>query len=300
MRLRGTYTALITPFAGEEVDYEGFRVNIRHQIKEGVDGILPLGTTGETPTLTEAEQERLITIAVEEASDDIEVLVGVGSNSTAHTVENARRAQRLGANMVLVVTPYYNKPTPEGIYQHFKAVHDAISIPIVVYNIQSRTGKNIETPLLARLAQLPRIIGVKEASGNVDQMGDVIDTIKGADPTFSVMSGDDGLTWPLLALGGDGVISVVSNLVPGKVSEMVTAGLAGQMEEARRMHYALLPLFKVAFIETNPIPIKAAMGMCGMAAGGYRLPLVPMQPENATKLKAVLEQMQILPLKVTR
>ncbi|MBN2423027.1 4-hydroxy-tetrahydrodipicolinate synthase [Candidatus Woesearchaeota archaeon] len=294
MEIKGTYTALITPFKNGELDLEGLRQNIRHQIKEGISGILPLGTTGETPTLSRKEQDEIIKASVEEAHGKVPVMVGTGSNCTHHTIENTKRAKELGADIVLVVTPYYNKPTQEGIFRHFKAVVNAVDIPLVVYNIQGRTGKNIETSTLIRIAQLRNIIGVKEASGNINQMGDVIQQISSKHKSFNVMSGDDSLTLPLIALGGKGVVSVVSNLLPGKVSAMVNAGLEGDFERARELHYELLPLFKGAFIETNPIPIKEAMNMCGMAAGDYRMPMCEMLPENKEKLKKILEEMGLL------
>ncbi|MBI5388776.1 4-hydroxy-tetrahydrodipicolinate synthase [Candidatus Woesearchaeota archaeon] len=297
MEFSGTYTALVTPFLSSgDVDYEGLRNNIRFQIAEGITGIVPLGTTGETPTLSEYEQEEIIKIAVGEGKGKVKVMVGTGSNSTHHTIENTKRAKKLGADMALIVTPYYNKPTQEGIFQHFKAVTEAVDIPVVVYNIQGRTGINIETATLKRIASLKNIIGVKEASGNINQMGDVIAEIQDkSQGKFSVLSGDDGITVPMMALGGRGVVSVVSNLLPGKVVRMVNAALSGNVAEAKKLHYEMLPLFKGAFIETNPIPVKAAMDMCGMPAGTCRLPLCAMQPENREKLKKILGQMGVLP-----
>ncbi len=294
MELKGTYTALVTPFKDGEVDYEGLKENIRYQIKEGITGILVLGTTGETPTLTDKEKEEIIRVAVAEAKGKVKVMVGTGTNSTEHSIENTRLAKKLGADCVLIVTPYYNKPTNEGIFRHFKAVNDAVDIPIVVYNIQGRTGRNIETPVLQRISELKNVIGVKEASGSIDQMGEVVNQIAMKNPRFSVMSGDDSMTLPLIAVGGKGVISVVSNLVPGRLVEMVNAGLEGDFEKARALHHELLPFFKGAFIETNPIPIKEAMNLCGMAAGGYRLPMCEMMSQNKEKLKSILAGMGLL------
>tara|TARA_Y100000310_G_C20621448_1_gene783536 strand:- start:324 stop:1202 length:879 start_codon:yes stop_codon:yes gene_type:complete len=284
MKIEGVYTAMITPFTAEkEVDYEGFRKNVQTQISGGISGILPLGTTGETPTLSREEQNKIISIAVEEGKGKVTIMIGTGANSTKKTIENTNKAHELGAEVALVVTPYYNKPTQEGIYQHFKAVVEATTIPILVYNIQGRTGKNIETSTLKRIADLPRIVGVKEASGNVDQMMNVINQI--GSETFSVMSGDDGLTMPLLALGGRGVVSVVSNLVPEQVVAMVKAGLQNDFVTARKLHYELLPLFTNAFIETNPSPIKFMMGLKGMPSGPVRLPLVGMSENNQQFIK---------------
>ncbi len=294
MKIRGTFTALITPFKNNKVDYDGFKENIRFQIENGINGILPLGTTGETPTLEEDEQRKIIRIAVKETDKKIPVMVGTGSNSTKHTIENTKQAKQEGADIALIVTPYYNKPTQEGIFLHFKKVTESVNIPVIVYNIKGRTGTNIETPTLRRIAALPHIIGVKEASGDIMQMGDVINQIKKEFPQFSVMSGDDKITLPLLALGGDGVISVISNLIPAQISQMVEAGLAGDFNKARKMHYELLPLMTGAFVETNPIPIKAAMQMCGKPAGDVRLPLCELKPENREKVKKILQDMGLL------
>ena len=272
MTISGVYTALVTPFTKDDIDFEGMRKNIRFQIDQGVSGILPLGTTGESPTITHEEKDNIIKLAVEEARGKVQVMVGTGSNATNATIRYTETARELGADIVLIVTPYYNKPTQEGIFQHFKAVNDAVDIPIIVYNIQGRTGINISTETMRRLSELSNVVGVKEASGNIIQIGDVIGTIVNTGTKFSVLSGDDGLTLPLLSLGGHGVISVVSNLLPARVVAMVQAALNNDFKTAAKIHFELLPLFKGAFIETNPIPIKAAMNICGMAAGGCRLP----------------------------
>jgi 4-hydroxy-tetrahydrodipicolinate synthase len=287
---RGVTTALITPFLADgEVDYEGMRRNIRFQIEHGVRGLLPLGTTGETPTLTHQEQEKIVRLVVEEAkaaTQDTPVMVGVGTNSTRKTIENAQNAQAWGADALLVVTPYYNKPTQAGIVAHFSAVNDAVDLPIVVYNIKGRTGTNIATPTLKRIAELTNVIAVKEASGDIGQMMDVLTEV----PEIAVYAGDDAMTFPLICLGGQGVVSVVSNLLPGLVVEMVEQALAGKVERARALHFTLLPMFKAAFIESNPGPIKYAMGKKGLAAGPLRLPLIEMLPENRAIVDAVLEK----------
>jgi 4-hydroxy-tetrahydrodipicolinate synthase len=289
--LRGVTTALITPFLSDHgVDYEGLRQNVRFQIENGVQGLLPLGTTGETPTLTESEKEDIVKTVIEEvrASDKpVRVMQGVGSNSTQKTIENARRAENWGVDAMLVVTPYYNKPTQKGILAHFAAVNDAVNVPIVVYNIKGRTGTNIETSTLQRIAGLKNVVAVKEASGDINQMMDVLDQI----PELAVYSGDDGMTFPLICLGGQGVISVVSNLCPDKVVAMTHHALDGHTEAARKTHFELLPFFKAAFIETNPGPIKYAMYRKGLAAGPLRLPLVEMSAENKAKMDEVLERM---------
>jgi len=287
---RGVTTAMITPFLADgEVDYEGLRRNVRFQIEHGVRGLLPLGTTGETPTLSHPEQEKIVRLVVEEAKaagKDTPVMVGVGTNSTRNTIENAQNARAWGADALLVVTPYYNKPTQAGIVAHFSAVNDAVDLPIVVYNIKGRTGTNIATPTLKRIAELTNVIAVKEASGDISQMMDVLTEV----PKIAVYAGDDGMTFPLICLGGQGVISVVSNLLPGLVVDMVDQTLAGNIEQARELHFTLLPMFKAAFVESNPGPIKYAMGKKGLAAGPLRLPLVELLPANKAIVDAVLEK----------
>ncbi|MDR2658513.1 MAG: 4-hydroxy-tetrahydrodipicolinate synthase [Spirochaetaceae bacterium] len=278
---KGAFTALITPMKENyEVDFDGFRRLIRFQLENGIDGLVPIGTTGETPALEENEEERLLKIVIEETAGSVPVIAGTGSNSTKHAILYTKRAKDLGADAALVVTPYYNKPNDDGLIRHFEEVA-GVGLPIIIYNIASRTGRNIPTPLMEKLARIPNIVGVKEASGDINQMGDVISSIKMAGPAspaspdggFTVLSGDDALTLPLLSLGGDGVISVVSNLLPGKVAALVKAGLAGDFEKARSIHYELLPFVKAAFIETNPVPIKRALEFAGLPAGPTRLPL---------------------------
>lgn len=279
-KLRGAFTALITPMNGDgSVDYDGFRTLVRFQLESGISGLVPLGTTGETPTLDETEEDLLIDITMEEVKGKVPVIVGAGSNNTRDAVKYVKRAKQKGADYALVVTPYYNKPNDEGIYRHFAACAE-VGIPIIVYNIAGRTGKNISTPLLARIAELPNIAGVKEASGELSQMMDVIATIAAKKPGFTVLSGDDALTVALAAVGGDGVISVLSNIVPARITAMANAAISGDFETARKMHYELLPAFKAAFVETNPVPIKAAMAMKGLPAGTVRLPLCELGKEN--------------------
>jgi 4-hydroxy-tetrahydrodipicolinate synthase len=285
---RGVTTAMITPFLPDgSVDFDGLRNNIQHQLKNGISGLLPLGTTGETPTLSEEEKQQVVQAVVEETENfdaNIPVLVGVGTNSTSKTISNAKQAEKWGADALLVVTPYYNKPTQEGILAHFNAVCEAVDLPIVVYNIKGRTGTNIQTDTLKRIAEHEGIIAVKEASGDIHQMMDVLENI----PDIAVYSGDDGMTFPLTCLGGQGVISVVSNLLPGMVVEMVAEGLAGNMSQARKLHFALLPIFKAAFIETNPAPIKYAMSQMGLAGGPLRLPLVEIKDSSKEIIDSVI------------
>jgi len=297
-QFRGAFTALVTPMKETgEVDYEGFRKLIAFQITEGIDGIVPLGTTGETPTLDEDEEDILIEIAVKEAKGKVPVIVGAGSNDTKHMVIYVERAKRMGADAALVVTPYYNKPNDDGLLRHFEDAAK-VGIPIIVYNIASRTGRNIPTPLMEKISRIPGIVGVKEASGDLNQMGDVIREIaqprKAEGGYFSVLSGDDGFTLPLAALGGDGIISVISNLLPAKVKALASASLDGRFDEARRLHYELLPFVKAAFVETNPIPIKQAMNWAGLPAGPARLPLGRLSAASEAVLKKAMVDMGIL------
>ena len=298
----GLYSVLVTPFLQDEsLDEEGFRQNLRFQIEGGVDGIVILGTTGEAPTLTPQEKERLIRIAREEIKPPMPLIVGTGNYSTARTIAETVAAQDLGADIALVVTPYYNRPTQEGLFRHFEALCKAVKIPIIPYNIQGRTGQNLHTDTLKRLMTLPQIIGVKEASGNIVQMMEVLEQVLKQRPDFLVFSGDDNLTLPLISLGGHGILSVVSNLVPAAVAELVHAALSGDIAKARALHFQLLPLFRAAFIETNPIPIKAMMNHTGMPAGPCRLPLCDLMPENARRLHDLMEEMQdLLLIKVAR
>lgn len=289
MEFKGLYTAIITPFGPQgNLDEEGLRENLTFQLEGKVDGIVVLGTTGETPTLTHEEQERVIDIALEEVKGKALLMVGTGSYSTKQTIAMTRFAQEKKADAALIVTPYYNKPTQEGIFKHFSAICEAVSLPICLYNIQGRTAQNIQTETLERLISLPSIKGVKEASGNIIQMTEVLEKIKQQRPDFSVLSGDDILTFPLMALGGDGVISVVSNLIPHPMHQFIQAALEEKWTLAREWHYQLLPLFRAIFLETNPIPIKKAMELWGMAAGSCRLPLCDLSNGNAEKLQQVL------------
>ncbi len=296
LKLKGTFTAMITPMKKNgAVDYEGFRKHIKNQLKAGIDGLVPLCTTSETPTLDEDEEDKMISIIMEERAafkkatgKNIPIIIGTGSNNTRDAVRYTQRAKEAGADAALVVTPYYNKPSQEGIYRHFAAV-SKVGLPILVYNIQGRTGTNIATDTLARIADLPNIIGVKEASGNINQMADVLAKVKAKHPNFAVLSGDDGLTLPLLSLGGDGVVSVVSNLAPKEVKAMVDAGLKGKFDEARKMHFRLLPIFKAAFVDGNPTSIKYAMNLKGLPAGGVRAPLVEVNANAKKVIKAALQ-----------
>jgi 4-hydroxy-tetrahydrodipicolinate synthase len=289
MNLRGVFTAMITPFSGDRLDEEGLVQNIHLQLRAGVEGLVFLGSTGEAATLTERERARVIEIGVREARGRALVLIGTGSNATMRAIENTQRAKEQGADGALVVAPYYNRPTQEGIYRHFKAVATQVDLPLVIYNVPSRTGVNIETLTLLRLADLPNIAGVKEASGNLMQAADLLSHR----PSFPVSSGDDAFALPMIALGGVGVISVISNLLPEQMVALVRYALERQFEKSRAIHEALFPLIRLLFIESNPIPIKEAMALCGMASGGCRLPLCEMRRGNRKELEGRLVEMQL-------
>ncbi len=293
MKIEGVYTALVTPLSedGSRVDEKALRRLVDFQIEGGVSGLVPVGTTGESPTLDGEECQEVIRIVVEQARGRVPVIGGAGSNSTAEAIHYASDARKVGANATLQVGPYYNKPTNEGFLRHFRAIADAVDLPLVVYNIPGRTGKNIDNPTMLELARHRNIVAVKEASGDIAQM---MDLIARKPAGFSVVSGDDNLTFPLMALGGTGVISVASNIVPDRMSAMVRAALSGDWPAARRMHYELLPLFKAIFIETNPIPIKAALAMKGMISESYRLPMCPLAPKSRESLAAALRELKIL------
>lgn len=284
--LYGCITAMITPFdKSSGVDYDGLKENVDFQVANGASGLTPLGTTGEAPTVSDNERMKILKTVVDQANGRALVIAGTGTNSTQHVIDYTKEAEDLGADAALIVAPYYNRPSQEGIYRHFEAVSRATNLPIIVYNIVGRTAVNIETPTLLRLSRITNIVAVKEASGNIGQMADVLHQVP---PTFTVLSGDDGITLPLMALGGKGVVSVVSNLLPRRVSDMVAAMRAGDVTKARALHNELMPIFKGAFIETNPVPIKTAMALAGMPAGGVRLPLWEMAVEKREELKKVL------------
>ena len=297
-QFRGVFTALVTPMTESgEVDYDGFRRLIEFQLAQGIDGIVPLGTTGESPTLDEDEEEKLIEIAMKTTDGKVPVIVGSGSNDTKHMVTYVERAKKHGADAALVVTPYYNKPNDDGLLRHFEAAAK-IGIPIIIYNIASRTGRNIPTPLMEKIARIDGIAGVKESSGDINQMGDVIREIaiphRAKGKNFWVLSGDDTLTLPLISMGGDGIISVVSNLLPAKVKALTQAALEGKYEKARAIHYELIPFIKAAFVETNPIPIKQALSWAGLPSGPARLPLGKLSPASEEILKKPLIDLGIL------
>lgn len=284
----GCGTALVTPFQRDlSLDEDALRRLVRRQIDAGIDFLVPCGTTGESPTLTRAEHLRVVEITLDEAGGKVPVLGGAGGYNTAEVIELAKELEFLGVQGILSVTPYYNKPTQEGLFQHYSAIAAAISIPIVVYSVQGRTGVNVEPATLERLSKVPNIAGVKEASGNIAQIGQVIHRVPAG---FTVLSGDDAITLPLIALGGKGLISVAANEIPTGMTSLVHAALDGDFTRARELQRRYLPLMDVNFVESNPIPVKAAMAAMGLLEPVYRLPLVPPGPQNLAKIEQVLEQ----------
>jgi 4-hydroxy-tetrahydrodipicolinate synthase len=288
----GCGTALVTPFRRDgSVDREALSRFIRFQVEGGVDFVVPCGTTGETPTLSHEEYVGVVRQVVKEVDGRVPVVAGAGGYNTQQVIELAREMRDLGADAILSVTPYYNRPTQEGLYQHFRAVAESIDLPVFLYNVPSRTGSNLEPATVVRLAALPNVIGIKEASANIEQQMELLRTMP---PGFRVLAGDDAWTYPLMALGGVGVISVASNEIPDRVSKLTRLMLDGHYEEARKLHFELLPLFKANFYETNPGPVKAALAMMGMIEEVYRLPIVPMRPENRARLEQVLKAQGLL------
>jgi 4-hydroxy-tetrahydrodipicolinate synthase len=283
---QGSLVAMVTPFRDGKVDEATLRELVEFHVTNGTDGLVPCGTTGESPTLSHAEHKRVIDIVIEAAAGRIPVVAGTGSNSTAEAIDMTVHAARAGADAALLVSPYYNKPTQEGLYRHFRAIAEAApDLPLIPYNIQGRTAINVETETMARLAQIPNIVGVKEASGSLDQMTSVI---LACGPDFTVLSGDDSLTLPLMAVGGRGVISVVANFLPREVADMTHAALEGDWKRARDLHWKLFPICRGVFIETNPIPVKEAMAMLGLIRAEWRLPMCPMSDANREKLRKIL------------
>jgi 4-hydroxy-tetrahydrodipicolinate synthase len=290
----GCGTALVTPFAADgSLDGAGVTRLARRQIDGGIHFLVPCGTTGESPTLTDDERVRVVELVVAEAKGRVPVLAGAGGYNTHEVIEAGLRMRAAGADGLLSVTPYYNKPTPEGLYQHYSAIAAAVELPIIVYNVPGRTGCNVDPATLARLATIPHVIGVKEASGNMTQMCEVCAAVPS---DFVVLSGDDALTLPLMAVGGRGIISVASNIIPAEMSRLVDAADRGDYGAARALHRQLLPLMQVNFVESNPIPVKAAMAMLGLLEERYRLPMVPPRQASRDRIAAVLQAAGVLPI----
>jgi 4-hydroxy-tetrahydrodipicolinate synthase len=283
----GTFTALVTPFRNGEVDVEALEGMVEFQIQHGVSGLVPCGTTGETPAMSEAEDRVVVGTVVRIANGRVPIIAGTGSNSTDMAIKYTKMAREVGADGSLQVAPYYNKPTQEGLYRHFAAIAESTKLPLVLYNIPGRTGVTISAETMARLAEIPNIVGVKDSTLSMNMISDVI---RLCGEEFDVLSGDDPMTLPLVALGGRGVISVASNVAPGAVSDMVRAVLEGDWERGRELHYELLPLFRALFVETNPIPVKTAASLLGLCSDEMRLPLVPMEGENLRALQETLDR----------
>ena len=292
MAYQGVYTALVTPFDEKgAVDADALKRLVEDQIAGGVAGLVPMGTTGESPTLSHEEHIDVVAQVVKWTAGRVPVIAGTGSNSTDEALHLSQKARDVGASATLQVVPYYNKPNQEGLYRHFMALADQVNLPLIVYNVAGRTSKNLETDTLIRLAAHPNVVGVKEASGD---LGQIMDVLARRPKGFSVLSGDDNLLFPVLALGGDGVISVASHLVPRDLADLTASALAGKWDQARELHYRLLPLFKALFIDTNPIPVKTALALQGRMRESFRLPLWPMEEAKRQALIAVLKAQKLL------
>src|SRR6266852_1284847 len=289
----GTGTALVTPFRSDgSLDEATLQALVKRQVDADIDFLVPCGTTGESPTLTHEEHLRVVQISVELAKGKVPVLAGAGGYNTAEVVALARELAALGADGILSVTPYYNKPTQEGLFQHYRAIAEAVAVPIILYSVQGRTGVNIEPSTVKRLAGVENIVGIKEASGNVSQMAAILNAVP---DEFIVLSGDDAITLPVISLGGRGVISVVSNEIPVEMSQLTRLALQGDFPGARAIHRRYHPLMEINFVESNPIPVKAAMTEMGLLEPVWRLPLVPPKAENRARIRAVLESLELVP-----
>ena len=288
---KGSIVAIVTPFKDGELDEEAYRELIEFQIEKGTSAIVPTGTTGESATLSMEEHARVLDVAVKAVNKRVPVIAGTGGNNTNEAIELTAHAKRVGADATLQVTPYYNKPTQEGLYQHFKAVAKAAPLPQVLYNVPGRTSVNLLPATVARLAELPEVVAIKEASGNLVQMAEIVNLVG---DKIDLLSGDDNLTLPVLALGGTGVISVVANIIPRDTADMVSAWERGDYGRSKELFYRLLPLCQAMFYETNPIPVKTALALMGKMKGEFRLPLVPISPENEERLRKALTDYGLL------
>lgn len=291
-QFHGAFTALVTPFKDGKIDEEAFRKHIEWQIEQGINGLVPCGTTGESATLTHEEHEDVIRICVEQAKKRVPVIAGAGSNNTREAIRLTRFAKEIGADAALLITPYYNKPTQEGLYQHFKAIAAEASMPIIMYNVPGRTGCNMLPATVARIAHdVPDVVGIKEATANLIQISDVVEQCPAG---FQVLSGDDFTVLPILAVGGCGVISVTSNVAPAMMSQLCKAFRSGDIQEAQRLHFALAPLSRAMFLETNPLAVKTSLALMGFQQLEFRLPLTPLQPTNLERLTQVLQENGLL------
>jgi 4-hydroxy-tetrahydrodipicolinate synthase len=287
----GALSAIITPFRDGEVDERALRDHIEWQIQSGIDGIVPCGSTGESATLTHNEHDRVIKITIEQARRRVPVVAGTGSNSTAEAIRLTAAAREMGADGALLLSPYYNKPTQEGIFRHYKMIASAVDLPLLVYNIPGRTASNITPETFERMCEIRNIVGVKEASGSMDQISDIR---RLCGDRLTILSGDDGLTVPIMALGGKGVIATTSNVMPREMHDLAAAGLAGDFARAREIHYKMMPVIRNLFTETNPIPLKQALALMGRCANELRMPLCPMSAPAAEKLKAAMKELKLI------
>ncbi len=290
--LKGAFSALVTPFKNGAVDEEKYREFIEWQIQEGIDGLVPCGTTGESATLSHEEHEKVIRICIDQAKKRVPVIAGAGSNNTAEAVSLTRFAKSAGADAVLHITPYYNKPTQEGIIAHFKAIAKEVSIPTIVYNVPGRTGLNVLPSTMGRLyKEIPDVVGCKEATGNLTQISEIFEQV---DDKFSLLSGDDFTLLPTMALGGSGVISVASNIVPKDYHDLCAAMFKGDLETAQKIHFKVAELCRVCFVETNPVPVKTAVALMGKMSADVRLPMVPLQPKNEECVRSALANLKLI------
>jgi 4-hydroxy-tetrahydrodipicolinate synthase len=287
----GALTAIVTPFRDGAVDEPALRELIEWQIQSGIDGLVPCGSTGESATLTHAEHERVVRITIEQARKRVPVVAGTGSNSTAEAIRLTCSAREMGADGALLISPYYNKPTQDGIYKHYKMIAASVDLPLFVYNIPGRTASNILPETFQRLSEVRNIVGVKEASGSMEQ---VMDIRRLCGPRFTILSGDDSLTLPIIALGGNGLIATIGNVVPRETHDLVAAALCGDFARAREIHYRMLPLMRALFTETNPIPVKQALAFMGKCANELRMPLVQMSPAPADRLRNAMKELRLI------
>jgi 4-hydroxy-tetrahydrodipicolinate synthase len=287
----GAFSALITPFRDGAVDEPALRDLVEWQIQSGIDGLVPCGSTGESATLTHAEHEQVIKLVVDQARRRVPVVAGTGSNSTAEAIRLTKFAREVHADGALLISPYYNKPTQEGIYKHYKMIGASVDLPLIVYNIPGRTGSNILPETFARMCEIKQVVGIKEASGSIDQCSDIL---KLCGDRLTMLSGDDSFTLPLMGLGAKGVISVVTNVMPREMHDLAAAALAGDFARARQIHFSMLPLMRALFTETNPIPVKRACAFMGKCSNEMRMPLLPMSAGPADKLRSVMKEMRLV------